>query len=123
MNEQERAAFYQAHKDDPRIWGDAQERDKPRQRKNLSATITVRFSPEEADLIRHMAEERGASYSDIIREAIKAYAEPSHPIVGSVMTQEYSGRSGITVRHPDIKPDATFRTELDVTTWSVAKAG
>lgn len=123
MNEQERAAFYQAHKDDPTIWGDAKERDKPHRRKSLSATITVRFSAEEADLIRRMAEERSASYSDIIREAIKAYAEPSHPIIGGSLSQEYSGRSGITVRQPDIRPDATFRTELDVTTRSLARMG
>lgn len=120
MKEQERAAFYQAHKDDPNIWGEAERRDKPRRRRRLSATITVRFSPEEADLIRRMAEARDVSYSDIIREAVKAYAEPRRPIEHSVMTQDYSARTIVSVGRPDITLDPAFRNELEVPTRSLA---
>ena len=91
-----------------------------RRRRRLSATITVRFSPEEADLIRRMAEARDVSYSDIIREAVKAYAEPRRPIEHSVMTQDYSARTTVSVGRPNITLDPTFRKELEVSTRSLA---
>lgn len=74
MNEQEKAAFYEAHKDDPAIWGEADERDAPRANKTLSTTITVRFPPNEAENIRHMAQTWRLSYSDIVREAVRLFA-------------------------------------------------
>ena len=74
MNEKERAAFHQAHKDDPAVWGDAEERGPPRQRKGLGETVTVRLSAEESDLLRRMSEAIGVSYSEVMRKALKTYA-------------------------------------------------
>jgi predicted HicB family RNase H-like nuclease len=80
VHEQERAAFHQAHKDDSTVWGDAQERDPPRPRKNLDETITVRLSAEESEMLRSMAEAKGVSYSEIMRKAVKAYAGLGRPL-------------------------------------------
>lgn len=39
----------------------------------LSATITVRFSPEEASAIRGLAKETSVSYSNIVRTAVRKF--------------------------------------------------
>ena len=78
QTEQELADFYQAHKDDPDIWGDPEPapRRPGRPSKGLSATITVRFTPEEVALIRKAAQITGApTYSEILRNALKAYGD------------------------------------------------
>ncbi len=75
-SERERATYYREHKDDPDMWGEGETFEAPRRRKALSATITVRFSPEEADAIRRIAQSAGQSYSDVVREAVKAYTQP-----------------------------------------------
>ncbi len=94
MSEQERAAFYQAHKDDPNVWGEAGKRDAPRQRGSLGATITVRFSPQDADLIRRVADAKGMSYSDVVRAAVSAFIQPTFSLqVGQpsgIVTQTYN---------------------------------
>lgn len=77
MTEQELADFYQAHKDDPDLWGEMEKptrRRRGRPSRGLSAIITVRFTPEEAAIIRKEAQTTGATYSDIIRSAIRARA-------------------------------------------------
>lgn len=77
MTEQELADFYQAHKDDPDLWGEMEKpprRARGRPSRGLSAIITVRFTPKEAAIIRREAETTGATYSDIIRNAIRARA-------------------------------------------------
>ena len=68
------ASYYQAHKDDQGEWGEAQER---RSRRRLSAMVSVRFSPEEAELVRRVAEGSGRSLSDFIRHAAVARANQS----------------------------------------------
>jgi hypothetical protein len=52
------------------------ERERPA-RKNLSVTLGVRFTPEEAEHLRQVAQQRCLSYSDIVRAAVKAYM-PHH---------------------------------------------
>jgi predicted transcriptional regulator len=39
----------------------------------LSATITVRFSPEEASAIRELAKELDVPYSEIVRKAVRKF--------------------------------------------------
>lgn len=74
MNEERnRAAFYQQHKDDPEVWGEPEENAPPTRRSGLSATITARFSPEEASAIRELAQEIGVPYSEIVRRAVRKF--------------------------------------------------
>jgi len=75
-NERQRAAFYQTHKDDEDMWEDVEppKRRKGRPTKGLKATITVRFTEEEADTIRREAQATGATYSEVVRNAIRAKA-------------------------------------------------
>lgn len=74
--ERDWAAFYREHKDDPGMWGEPEEYPPPARKRPLSATITVRFSPEEASEIREMAKKLGASYSDVVRRAVREFVHP-----------------------------------------------
>ena len=103
MNEKQRAAFHQAHKDDPTVWGDAEERDPPRQRNGLSETVTVRLSAEESDLLRRMAEAIGVSYSEIMRKALKLYEGSGRQLEESVLTMDYSRRAAPKVPQPTVE--------------------
>jgi hypothetical protein len=67
--------FYQEHKDDPEVWGEPEEDAPPTRRGGLSATITVRFSPEEASAIRGLAQELDVSYSEIVRRAVRKFVQ------------------------------------------------
>src|SRR5688572_9503381 len=79
MSEAEVAAYYQEHKDDPDLWGEPiappVKRGRPSQ--GLRATITVRFTEEEAELIRRAARTSDASYSEVVRRAVRALGIPS----------------------------------------------
>src|SRR5207302_6739742 len=79
QSEQEWANFYQTHKDDPDIWGDPEpapsKRPRGRPGQGRSAMITVRFTPEEAAIIRREAEATETTYSEVIRRAIRLLAE------------------------------------------------
>jgi hypothetical protein len=79
--ERSKAAFYQLHKDDPEVWGDAEEGPPPVRRGGLSATITVRFSPEEASAMREVAQELDVSYSEVVRRAVRKFVH-SRLVVG-----------------------------------------
>ncbi len=61
VEEKDRATFYREHRDDPEFWGEPEEDAPPGRRGGLSATITVRFTPEEATAIRALAQELGVS--------------------------------------------------------------
>ena len=74
--EKDWATFYEQHKDNPDIWGEPVQGPPPTRSRGLSATITVRFSPEEASEIRELAKELGVSYSDIVREAVQRFVHP-----------------------------------------------
>jgi hypothetical protein len=70
-DDRESAEFYQAHKDDPDVWEEPDPAVKRRRRTAPSATLTVRFSPDEVANMRRVAKERGMSYSDVVREAVR----------------------------------------------------
>lgn len=79
MNERERAAYYQAHRDS----GELEEVASPvtkGKRPRLSASITVRFSPEEAEIIRAAARAGEGSYSDVVRAAVRQLAAPRYHV-------------------------------------------
>ncbi len=100
MDEEKRAAFYQQHKDDPDVWGHPEKTAPRRASRGLSATITVRFSPEEAALIRRRAKETGLTYSDVVRNAVSAYDQPRLQLQSGVTTfsMNYSPSSGVPQR-------------------------
>jgi uncharacterized protein (DUF1778 family) len=70
--ERERAAYYEAHKDQPDDWG---EPTKSKARRRLASMISVRLSAGEAAAVRAAAEERGISVSAFLREAALKEAE------------------------------------------------
>jgi hypothetical protein len=69
------ARFYQEHKDDPDVWGEPEEDAPPARKGGLSATISVRFSPEEAAAIREVAQELDVPYSEIVRRAVRKFVQ------------------------------------------------
>lgn len=87
------AAYYQQHRNDPDVWSDPEESGEPPRRRGLTATITVRFSAEEAETIRRMARETGMTYSEIIRKAIDALSRPQFVIREGYVSQTLSQHS------------------------------
>jgi crotonobetainyl-CoA:carnitine CoA-transferase CaiB-like acyl-CoA transferase len=74
--EKDWAEFYQQHKDDPEMWGAPEPSTSPARRGSLRATITVRFSPEEASEIRELAKKLDVTYSDVVRRAVSEFIRP-----------------------------------------------
>jgi hypothetical protein len=118
MNERERAAFYQAHKDDPAVWSDAEGRDPPRRRRGMSSTITIRLTSEVSDLLRNMAEAKGVSYSEIMRKALKMYAGSGRPLEDPVLTVDYSVSLKPKVQRPQVEYSKGFNQGRTIRTGS-----
>lgn len=77
--EQELAEYFQAHKDDPEEWGDAEsapEFVRKRKSRDLSMKITVRFTPDEGALIRSEAARLKLPYSEVVRRAVQHLVRP-----------------------------------------------
>lgn len=72
--ERERAALYEADKDNPDLWGEAVEAPRQRSRTPLPVRITVDFTAEEAEHIRRAAKASGLTYSEVVRKAVKSFA-------------------------------------------------
>ena len=88
-DEKKRAAYYQAHRDSE----DLEEVDSPVQkgkRARLSTSITVRFSPDEADIIRGAAKAGQCSYSNVVRAAVRQLAVPAFAIHWSSYTVPFA---------------------------------
>lgn len=80
MSEQEVAEYYQAHKDDLDDWEEAPPpRRRGRPGKGLKFAITIRFSEEESAIIRRAAEVEGATFSEAVRRAVRAYGKQLAP--------------------------------------------
>ena len=71
--EEERAGFHEDHRSNAAVWEEVEESIRSPKRTGLSASITVRFSPDEAASIRRLAKESGLSYSDIVRQAVESF--------------------------------------------------
>jgi hypothetical protein len=65
-SEDDRAAFYEAHKDDDEVWEDEGDRRGSRQ---LDTVASIRLSREEAATLRAAARERGMTLSAFLRAA------------------------------------------------------
>lgn len=71
--EKEWADYYQAHRDDPELWGDPvppPRKARGRPSRNMGARISVRFTPEEMTGIRAKSLEEGLTYSEVVRRAV-----------------------------------------------------
>ena len=82
--DQEWADYFQAHKEDPDEWGDAEPppaivtaRPRGRPSQGRSSVITVRFNPAEMTVIRREAGKQESTYSDVIRRAVHLLAAES----------------------------------------------
>ncbi len=62
------AEYYQSHKDEPEEWGEPQPPAKPQIRR-LAAMVSVRFTPEEEELLRAAAAKQHESLSGFVRRA------------------------------------------------------
>ena len=78
MTDQELADYLQAHKDDEEQWADLPPLPKSKQRKSreLSAAITVRFTPGELESITAESRRLGLPYSEIVRRAVQHLVRP-----------------------------------------------
>jgi hypothetical protein len=93
QTEQELAAYYYAHRDDPDEWEDPQpapRRGPGRPSKGLSATITVRFTPDEAAIIYRVADEEKTTLSEVVRAAVRSLDSHSRS----------KGRKGLAAMNP-----------------------
>lgn len=78
--EQELADYFQAHKDDPDDWRDAEaepELARKRKSRDLSMKISVRFTPDEGALIRSEAARLKLPYSEVVRRAVQHLVRPA----------------------------------------------
>lgn len=78
--ERELADYFQAHKDDPEEWGDAEpapEFVRKRRSRDLSMKVTVRFTPAEGELIRSEATRLKLPYSEVVRRAVQHLVRPT----------------------------------------------
>src|SRR6476469_7235149 len=73
---EEEATHFEAHRNDPGEWGDPVEAPVVAPRNGLAISITVRFSPQEADAIRRTADMEGKNYSEVVRTAVRRYTRP-----------------------------------------------
>jgi hypothetical protein len=75
QTEAEWAEYYYAHREDfndGEIIPSPIKRGPGRPSTGLSATITVRFTPEEAQIIYRLADEANTTLSEIVREAVRS---------------------------------------------------
>ena len=82
--ERDWAKFYQEHRDDPDMWGEPEEGARAAPKSGLSATITVRFSSEEASEVRRWAKKLDLSYSTLVRTAVRTFIQNASMIERSV---------------------------------------
>lgn len=95
MKDVDRARHYEEH-DSDETWAEP-EYDPPKDRSRLSTTLTVRFPPDEAEAIRRKAKAANATYSDVVRAAVRSYTEPRITMTQTIQNQVWAAgpRTGI----------------------------
>jgi uncharacterized protein (DUF1778 family) len=76
----ERAEYYQQHKDDGDVWGEDESSAPDARQRPLRATITVRLTPDDAALLRRAAKALDVGYSEVVRKALEAFLRPKFTI-------------------------------------------
>ncbi len=103
--EQDRAQFLQAHKDDPELWGKADPHGEGEEaRRPLGVSITVRFSSTDATRIRELAQESGVGYSEVVRRAVATFLGPRFEVHGVGTNYWYMAGSPTAVAYPELVP-------------------
>jgi len=74
MSETELAAYYQRHRDELASWEEVESPVPPGSRPRIAGRITVEFPPDEMDALRQLAARSDASYTEVIRRAVRALA-------------------------------------------------
>jgi len=116
MADKDRARYYEEH-DADETWAEP-EYDTPKDRSRYSATITVRFPPDEAERIQRIATATNATYSDVVRKAVRAYDAPAEPrmtITQRTQNQTWIAGTSITtaaVRTEAITLERTYQTPI-----------
>lgn len=115
----DRAVYYEAHRGDVDLWEESEgieEATDLQRKRGLTATITVRFSAEEAETIRHVARESGLTYSQVVRKAVRAFTRPQVAITSGGpfnFIQSYDSTRatrGTAVFEPSQDPGSSTRT-------------
>ncbi len=120
--EKDWADFYEQHKDDPDMWGEPEEGTPSAPRGRLSVTVTVRFAPDEASDLREVARELGASYSDIVRRAVRTFVY-SYMAARDEAIGFPAGSPSMPRPDPEGRHDYSFRTGSKTLTGDAILAG
>jgi hypothetical protein len=110
------AAYYQAHKDDPEEWGEAEKSAEGTRRGGMGATITVRFPADEARALYQLARREHLTLSNIVRAAVRQYCQPTFSVQSGVIQvsfapRDVTGGSGRLIEVADsLKPFMATKT-------------
>jgi hypothetical protein len=97
---EEEAAYYEAHRNDPEMWGEPIAPPVVAPRDGLAISITVRFSPQEAEAIRRTARVEGKNYSEVVRAAVRQYTQPD----ASPLSEGEIHLTGMGAHNPRAQP-------------------
>lgn len=75
-SQEDMAALYEQHKHDETMW-ELDETIAPNATRKLATTVTVRIDPDDAALLRTIAQRQGKGFSEIIRAAVSVYLRPT----------------------------------------------
>ena len=104
------AAYYEQHRDDPEEWGEPEPAPGATERRRLGAAITVRLTPDEADLLRALAKREGRPFSGIVRDAVRHYLYPTFRIEQGVVRMAFAPEQPLTVGAQAVQIEGDLRT-------------
>jgi predicted DNA binding CopG/RHH family protein len=115
-DEQERADFYQSHKDEAEVWVDDEAPAPEKKKSGLGATVTLRLPQEDAELLRRAAKEMGVPYSEVLRRAVAHFLRPTYTVQGGIASQLdfllSSPREPSKVKVVEVKQTVTHETSV-----------
>lgn len=116
------AEYYASHRDDEDEWGEPVRR-KPASRR-LASMISVRFTPDEAEMIRAAAANLGESVSNFVRDAAirKAQGPGSVPLPVAATVSPSHGTTTRTGGGHTMSPVSGGRFVLDLYTGTFIAA-
>jgi hypothetical protein len=91
MNDDELAQWFENRRGDTSLWSDAPV--KATVRRGGTVVFSLRFSPQELELLRQRAEQAGSTISDLIRSAALRCAGAPSGVYGLTIDQEFAPQS------------------------------